>query len=652
MELPLLNDILLIFLLSLVAILLTQRLRLPNIVAFLAAGVLAGPHGLGLVTSIHEVELAAEVGVVLLLFTIGMEFSLQTLLAVKRAVLLGGGLQLGLTIGVIAVAAWAGGRAWGQAGFAGFLAALSSTAIVLKLLQEKAALDGPAGRTSLAMLIMQDLAVVPLMLLTPFLAGAAGGAGEGGLMAAAKGVGVVAALVVGAKWLLPRLLRLVADTRNRELFLLAILSLGLGVACLTAWAGLSLALGAFIAGLIISESPYSHQALGSVLPMRDVFTSLFFVSIGMLLDLGYVWANPLAVGLALALVLGIKTLTGGLASLALGLPFRVAAATGLILGQVGEFSFVLARLGQSHGLLSGDNYQLFLAVTVLTMALTPLLLHVGLHLPGTRGRSLNGEPGAAGLADHVIVVGFGLNGQNVTRACRAAGVPYVILEMNARTVRDQAKEGEPIVFGDAVNPAVLEHAGVTRARALVITMADPVGSRRVTALAKSLNPRLHLIVRTRYLQEMEELVRLGADEVIPEEYETGVEIFTRLLRAFLVPEEDIARLVAELRSGHYQMFRGLSTPTPAQQGVCDLFRDLEITTLRVRAGARLAGQTIGQVGLRRLHGVTVLAVRGPGGLEAQPGADTLLREDDLVVLLGAPENLAMVTPLFTRPVGE
>jgi CPA2 family monovalent cation:H+ antiporter-2 len=661
---PLLSDLIVIFALCALAVWLGQRFKQPAIVGFLLAGLLAGPHGLGLVTDVHTVEAAAELGVVLLMFTIGMEFSFRNLLQIRRSLFWGGSVQVGLTVLAGVGAGWLAGRGLGPGLFWGFLAALSSTAIVLKLWQERAGLDSPPGRVSLAILIFQDLVVIPMMLAVPLLAGqgldAAGG--QGGWLMAAKGVGVMALLAVSAKWLVPWALDQVAATRNNELFLVAMVFLCLAVAGLTSWAGLSLALGAFLAGLIISESPYSHQALGHLLPLRDIFTSLFFVSIGMLLDFKVVAQHPLALGLATLAVVAVKGLAAGAAVLALGLPLRVAVPAALGLAQVGEFSFILAEQGRAHGLLGAGEHQWFLVVSVLSMSVTPMLLGLGSRLGarlgerkglGRTGGDDELEEGEGKTAHGVLVVGFGINGQNVARACQAAGIPYLILEMNPETVRRQRELGEAIVYGDAMRPAVLEHFGARRARVLVVTMTDPVASRSIVATARALNPDLYVIVRTRFAQEMEQLRALGADEVIVEEYETALEIFTRVLRRFWVPRQEMARLVEELRSEGYEMLRGVAPAdkTPACDIRCYL-GESELETLTLRPGSPLEGLSIAETELRKRHGVTVLALRRGGEVISNPEASTRLAAGDLAVLMGPAERLAEARELFRAEGGE
>lgn len=661
MEVPLLNEVLVIFGLSIAVIFACHRLKVPTIVGFLLTGILAGPHGLGLVRAVHEVEVLAEIGVVLLLFTIGIEFSFKHLLRLRKAVLLGGAVQVGLTVAAIGLLSRLAGEDLGRSIFLGFLVSLSSTAIVLKLMQERAELDSPHGRTSFGILIFQDIVAVPMMLITPLLAGEGGESGPPVLVLLAEALGIVGMVVISAKWIVPWTLYQVARTQSRELFLLSVLSICMAVAWLTSSLGLSVALGAFLAGLIISESEYSHQTLGSILPFRDVFTSFFFVSVGMLLDVRYLLQQPaLILSVTLALLI-LKAVIAGLTTGLLGFPIRTMALAGLALSQVGEFSFILSMVGLKQGLLDQDIYPLFLAVSVLTMAATPLVMVLApgiaevissLPMPARLKSGLgSGEEEAfSGLKDHLVIIGFGVNGRNLARAAKAVGIPYTVIEMNPETARLERSKGEPMIYGDAVQEPVLVHAGVRVARIVVVAINDPAATRRITKTVRSLAPAVHLIVRTRYLQEMRPLYDLGADEVIPEEFETSVEIFARVMKQYLIPIDEIERLILEVRSGGYEMFRSLA-PNPSS--ICDLNKYLygiEISTLRVGESSPAAGRSLAEMELRKRHGITVVAIRRGEETLVDPEANTKMKPNDILVVLGAPERLAAAVPLFRSQV--
>ena len=568
MHFPVLADIVIIFALAAAVLFVFSRLRVPPIIGFLFTGVIAGPGGLGAVTAVAEVEVLAEIGVILLMFTIGLEFSIRDLLRMKKAVLGGGGLQVGLTVGgtLLVVLAFGGDAAGGT--FAGFLVALSSTAIVLRLLQAKAQMEAPHGRAALGVLIFQDVMIVPMMLLTPILAGTAQGSiGMELLLLLAKSMGAVAIVIVAARWVIPPLMHRVAGTRIPELFFLFIVALCFLVAWLTASIGLSLALGAFLAGMILADSEYALHALGNVLPFRDVFTSFFFVSVGMLLDPAYVFASPLPVlGFTVAVVAG-KALIAAVSVLLLRYPPRTAVLTGMGLAQIGEFSFILSRVGVENGLIGGGDYQLFLAVSVLTMALTPVMMALAPRLaemlrrggsPTQRASSDAKDDGAEHVSsceNGLLIVGYGLNGRNLHAAAQAAGVPVSIIEMNPDTVRTERARGVPIRFGDATQDAVLQHAGLGEARVAVIAISDPAATGRITERIRALHPSVHIIARTRFTSEVPRLFALGADEVIPEEFETAVEIFARTLRRLGIADAEIFRQTRELREDGYAALR-------------------------------------------------------------------------------------------------
>lgn len=664
----LLTNVLMIFGLGVLVLLLCHRLRLATTVGLLLTGILAGPNGLGWIQETHDVEILAEVGVVLLLFTIGMEFSLENLLRIKRAVLLGGGLQVLLTT----LGGWAVSMGFGLGPapslFVGFLVSLSSTAIVLKILQQNAAVESPQGQTGLAILIFQDVAVIPMMLLLPLLAGVPAGEGQEPLWGLAiKALLFAGLMLAAAKWGVPYLLFLIARTRSRELFLFSILVLCFAIATLAQRLGLSLALGAFLAGLIVSGTEFSHESLGQVIPFRDVFTSLFFVSIGMLLDTRFLWENPLTVLFITLGVLTLKTLTGVGAVRLLGFPLRTAVLTGISLCQIGEFSFILFMKGSEVALLDKGFYQLFLTVAVLTMGVTPFAMSLApaladramrLPLPGRlkQGRDLDrvwkGTGPEGGRIDHLVIVGYGLNGKNIARAAQVAGIPYVILEMNPRTVREKQKEGLPVFFGDASQEAVLEKAAIKEARVLVIVISDPMAVRRITAASRRENPKLHIIVRTRFLSEMKELLSLGADQVIPEEFETSIEIFSRVLARYLIPRNEVERLVAEARAGGYEMLRSLSTATPTSLGdLGSLIQGIDVTTFRLPEGSPLAGRTLAEMELRKRFGITVLAIVRSGGVLSNPDPHTAMAVRDILVVLARPEALAEHCSLFLSKEG-
>jgi CPA2 family monovalent cation:H+ antiporter-2 len=654
----LLHDIVIICALALAVTLACHRFAIPAVVGFLITGIISGPHGLQLIRQVEEVEHIAEIGVVCLLFTIGVEFSLKTLLKIRFMSLFGGGLQVALTL--------AGGTGLGillgqkpnEAVFFGFLVALSSTAIVLKILQDNLQTESPHGRLIVAILIFQDIIVVPMMLVAPFLAGEQSSILIELMLLLAKSLAIVVIVILGTRWIVPALLHRVAVLRGRELFLIAVVLLGLGVAWFTLALGLSLALGAFIAGLIVSESEFSETVLGNIIPFRDLFTSLFFVSVGMLLDVKYVATNLAYLSVVTIAVILLKFIMASSAAFFLRLPVRTAVLSGLALSQIGEFSFVLSEPGIKLGIMTPDCYQLFLGVSVITMIITPFLIAWSplisqkmLRLPfpeswktGLRNQNLSED--LEEQANHLIIVGYGTNGRHLSKSAAAAAIPRVIIELNPETVRRERDRGEPIFFGDASQETVLSHAGIMSCAVLVIVISDPAATKRIIDTARRINPSVYIICRTRFITEMEPLYELGADDVIPEDYEASIEILTRVLTKYLVPRKDIDELVDRIRDDHYRMLRKLVYP---ESQVCDISlqsSDTNIRSVRVAKGSPVVGKSISDLAFRKEHGVTVIGIKRGESFTANPSPLERIEEGDIVVILGDTQSMEKVERLL------
>lgn len=649
-----LSELLAIFAVSIVVVFLFQKLRLPSIAGFLVAGSLIGPSGLNLVSDTGQIRVLAEIGVVLLLFSIGVEFSLAHVVAGRKFLLVGGPFQV-MSVLVLVVSGCAlAGLPLRQSLFWGCLASLSSTAIVLKALADRGESESMYGRPTIGILVFQDLAVVPMMLLVPVLADPGAYGMRDVPLVLLKSAALVAVIMAAAWLLVPKLLEHIVKSRSRELFLLTIIVLCLGIAWLTSLSGLSLALGAFIAGLVISESEYSHQAMAEVLPFRDSFNSLFFISIGMLLDVRILFAHPMLIFAAVATVLLGKFVTGAASVIAMGYPPRAAILAGFALAQVGEFGFILAQEGLTHRLLTDEFYQVFLAVAILTMGITPFLMQwapklarrtealqrlrhwfpgqTTAHLAETAGRHLK-------IKDHVVVVGYGLNGQNLSRVLQDTEIPFVVLDLDGEGVRQASQSGVPIYYGDATNPSVLRHVRIEEARVLVLAISDPFSARRAVQIAKTLNPALHIVVRTRYLRELEELHQLGADEVVPEEFETSIEIFTLVLRTYRLPQEFILQKAEQVRREGYALLRRGSLPELAHHLRGGTLSDVEVETWRVEADSPALGKSIEQLSIRPRTGASIIAWTRKGVTESNPPASTQLDVGDIVVLLGTRNQL-------------
>ncbi len=656
---PFLAEMVVLLVISVAIAYLSLRVKLVPIAGFLIAGVLIGPSAFGLVEDKELIEGMAEIGVILLLFSIGVEFSIEKLNRIKRAIFVGGGFQ---TIGTVAVTAgllMALGVSWNAAIFTGFLVGLSSTAIVLSLLSERGETETPAGSLSLATLIFQDFAVILMVLMVPILAGGATSPLDG-LFVLGRALLVMVLAVVAARKLVPPLLERVAHTRRPELFLLTVVALCFGIAWLVSLAEVSVALGAFLAGLVVSESRYSDQALGEILPLRTVFNAVFFVSVGMLLDIWFVVENPLLViGIGLAVLL-IKALMAGGAVVILKYPIRVAAAVGLTLAQIGEFSFVLERAGEMQGLYPAgmeEGSQAFIAVSVLLMIATPFLMSSGPRVGKwmARGRLADwgrepDPPPPPPYEDHTIVVGYGPAGQRLGSVLRDSGIPYVIVELNpAATAR--ADGHEYVIIGDASREHLLEAAGIDRAKLLVLATNDGQANLRITYQAKHHNPTLQVVVRARYLTEVEPLHQAGADIVVPEELETTVRLFSHVLGAYLVSPDEIELHARALRSGDYQVLRG--SIQEAHLMVLQGFDQdgLHTRAVMVRENAPVSGKSLAELHLRNRHHLTVLAVRRGDRTFGNPAGSFRLQPDDRIVLIGQALDFADSAPLF-RPADE
>jgi CPA2 family monovalent cation:H+ antiporter-2 len=650
----LLRHLLIIVAAAIPVVVVTERLRVPTVVGFLLTGMLIGPHGLGLIPAVEAVSGVAELGVVLLLFTIGLELSLSRIIRLGRPVLQGGLIQVTATTALVAGLALLAGLAAARAAFWGAVLALSSTAIVLKVYTDRGELDTPHGRVVVGILLFQDLCVVPLMLLLPALAGTGDGA-----LSALRGIAfalvVVGVLVLGGRMAVPFILQRVAALRNREIFTLCVVLFGLGAAYVTAGFGLSLAIGAFIAGLVISESDYGMQALSDILPFRDTFSGIFFTSVGMLLDLAYVLERPLLIiGLAVAVVL-LKTLVAAATARTLRRSVQVSVISGLGLAQVGEFSFVLAAVGLDLGLADANEYQAFLGAAVASMLAAPFLIASATPIADAVCR-LTGRPALemlpheadqiAGLDDHVIIVGYGLNGRNLARVLKAAGIRYVILEQNGQVVRRARMQREPIYFGDGARHEVLERVGVARARVIVYAISAPAVERRGVAVARQLNPAVKIVVRTRYVAEIEPLERAGADHVVPEEFETSLQIFARVLRLYGVPSNTIQREVDTARGEHYGVLRGAVLPDLRLDDLKHLGVHATLDTLEVESGAPAVGESPTTMRLRQETGTTVIAVVRNGTALYLPDPGFRFQVGDTVVLVGVRDALDRAAAVF------
>jgi monovalent cation:H+ antiporter-2, CPA2 family len=655
---PLLDELAIVAALGVLVTVILARLKLPTVAGLLAAGALVGPFGLALAKSVQAIEVLAEVGVVLLLFTIGLEFSLARLKDIFRQVALGGVLQVGLTTGVTAAVAVALGQPPSRGLFYGFAFALSSTAIVLRALAERRELDAPHGRFIVGTLIFQDLCVVPMVLIVPLLGPSApsGGALSAIALALAKAAVVVVGTVTVSRFVVPKILGWVDASRSREVFLLAILGLCIGTAWLTSLAGLSLALGAFLGGMVVADTEYGHRAMGDMLPLRDAFVSIFFVSLGMLFDVRVVAREPLLVLALLAGFLLAKGLLATLAAMAMRFPSRVAWLAGVGLAQFGEFGFVLTRLAQSSGVVDERAVGPLLAAGIASMFLTPLLVRAAPHITAGERllaplerligvRSIDAADAEHAIDnDHVVIVGFGVGGRLAADALRGSGTRFVFIELNAENVRLGKSLGLPVYYGDATSEEALRHAHVDTARLVVLLMNDPQAAHRVVDTIKRVAPEVPVLMRTRYLAEREPLVRLGAKDVVVEEVEGAIEVIARMLRWIDIPRNLIDARLREVRASTKSRDRA-HTMQPVQLGGTAL-PELRIESVQIEDASPVVGRSPITLRLQSETGALVVGVRRGGTLLASVDPNAELRAGDVVYFVGTPEALESAVRVF------
>ncbi len=657
---------------ALPAVLLVHRLRQSTILGYLVAGLAIGPFGLGLIRP-EEIDIFAEVGVALLLFTIGLEFRPSILLRTLRVTVGGGLIQIVLTAATATAALAVFGGAIGASGEAvtrtqaivfGAAVALSSTAIVLKTFADRDESDASHARVAFGILILQDLATVPIIILLPALkAGAEGGADT--LLEAALSFGFAigkAAAILAVLWLLSgvvveRLLYAAARTRSQEIFVIAVIVLLFGAAFGSTLVGLSLALGAFFGGMILSESEYSHQVLAEVLPFKACFQAIFFVSIGMLLDPVWVWEHLLAVVAAVVAIVVGKAAIAAIATRLVGTPTAVAVAAGIALAQIGEFSFVIAREASALGLMTPYLFKLTISAAVLTMAAAPPLIGVARRiadavaprLPVIVPRRLRRRPEMPGPSPrtedealrveagrhegHVVIVGFGPIGRDVAAFLLDSGVPFVATELNPATVRDFRAAGVPVFFGDGTSETVLREAGVPRAKAVLVTVPDVHTSERVVEAARRLSARVLIVARTKYRAHVEAMMRRGADACVEEEFETAFEMVVRLARALDLPRRRVASVMTALRLERYAREGTVHDRTaPA----------FDIEQFELGPQSPLAGRSIGELDVRRRTGATILALASTGAEKepaANPGPEVVLEPGDIHTVAGTHDQL-------------
>jgi len=557
-ELVYLRDFVVILAVAVIVVTLFHRFKIPAIAAFIFAGMLIGPRGFALINDIYKVEIIAEIGVALLLFGIGLELSLERLRRLWKPIIIGGVLQVGLSILLTYIIARLFGLSWQSALFIGFIVAVSSTAIVLKGLEMRGETDAPHGRIKLGILVFQDLCVVPMMLAIPLLSGAESSA-SAILTTLGRAALIIVGVVLASRLIIPRFLNIIAATRQRHLFVTAVLLICIGTAWITSAAGVSLALGAFLAGLVVAGSEYRHQAMSDVLSFKEVFTSVFFVSIGMLLSASEILQNIGPVLIILAAVIIGKFIVVLITGTIMRLPLRVAILAAVGLAQIGEFSFLLIRASHGTDLISEPLTANLIAVAIISMFLTPFALSLAPKVAAGVGRvkTLNWLLNVSAaedadqksiLHDHVIIGGYGFAGQELSMALRGCAVSYVIVDLNSENIRRAHGKGEPAYFGDITSPEVLEQLGIVNARGFVIVINDPTAVEQAIRAARTAAPKIYITARTRYLLDIERLKEAGADEIIVAEQQAAIEIVTHILRMCRVEQADISKETERIKA--------------------------------------------------------------------------------------------------------
>jgi CPA2 family monovalent cation:H+ antiporter-2 len=660
-----LRDLAVVLAIATVVALVFSRLRLSVVAAFLVAGMILGPTGAGFVSEPGVVQSLAEIGVVLLLFTVGLEISLSELGKMKREVLWAGGVQVSSTVLITLLVLMLWGLTVPVGLFIGFVVSLSSTAIVLKALADRMEIDTAHGRVAIGILIFQDLAVIAMMLLIPSLRQWETANPVAVFLTLAKaGLGVAVFLVL-ARFLIPWLLKEVIRLNSRDILALTVMMLVMGTAFLAHRWGLSLGLGAFLAGLVISESDYVHEIAAQVMPFRDVFMGVFFISVGMLLDLPFLARNlPLILPMVVTVAL-LKTISAGMALRTLAHHWRLVVIASVSLMQIGEFSFLLMSEGHRIGLIGTVQYQFLLAIAILTMVATPFVIDAGPGIAWWWERWMTGDSSSPenekkrvvrkhGMENHVIIAGFGVSGKNLARVLRATRVPYVVVDVNDAQVREGRAAGEPMFYGDVNRPEILDRLGVDLARILVLAISDPMATRRAVAVARRSNPNLFILVRTRYVADVDDLIALGANAVIPEEFETSVGIFSRVLAEYHVPDHVISQQEEILRSGTYRILRETG-PVRSEEilnGFEEFLRRKVIEIFYVAPASDWKGKTAGDLPVGGDGGIVLLAILRGDRAIVQPEKGEILEAGDKLVLFGGHAPLADALSALARPAEQ
>ncbi len=639
-------DIAIIIVAGLIGGLVAQRFKQPLLLGYILAGIMVGPFTIGpTVSDVHDIELLAEIGVALLLFALGLEFSLKKLQPVRRIALIGTPIQLLLTIAIGYGIGQLLGWGWFSSLWFGGLISLSSTMVALKTLMSQGRMGTLSSRVMIGMLIVQDLAVVPLMIILPELSNPRAGLPILGIAVLKAALFLVLMVVVGTR-ILPQIVSYVAKWNSRELFLVAITAIGLGVGYATYLFGLSFAFGAFVAGIVLSESDYGHQALSDIIPLRDIFGLLFFVSVGMLLDPLFLLENwPVILFVVLLVGVGKLVIFSTLSKL-FGYGNIVPFAVGFSLFQAGEFSFVLARVGVATGSIDDNLYAYALTVAVITMLLTPFVSGLAPRLYAIRQRRRKREPlqtinlPESGLQGHIVLAGGDQVGQYVARLLKRLNFEFVLVALDYRRVEEAKEAGLPVIFGDPAEMVVLEAAEVQNACLILVTTPAIQTTRTIVRQVRSLNPNVHIVARANSLEEMQELRALEIYEAVQPEFEASLEMMRQALLHFDMPPTEIQKFADSIRQRLYAPLYDKHVGYQAVARLQKAARLLPVNWVGLSADSPLVGQTIESAEIRTRTGASVVGILHEAELYENPERSYRFSNGDFVAVMGNKEQLA------------
>ena len=635
------HELIIILGFSIPVIYIFNKIKLPSIIGFLITGILIGPFGLKLIDDIAGISLMADIGVALLMFTIGIEIRLSRFLKNVSEILLTGGLQLLCTFVVGLLIGLAMQLSVNQSVLIGFLLVHSSSALILKILKDRDDESSPQGRISIGIILFQDIMVVPMILMIPFLDAGSGPDALMILWKLFKSVLIIVVILVAARYVIPFALERLVNMNMRDVLVVVSVVITMGIAWITESLGLSLAIGAFLAGLALSDTDFTHQIISDVSPFRDVFLAVFFVSFGMILNLDFLQAHPGPILLTSLTIILIKfAVVFSLVAL-MKYPLRTALLSGVLLSQIGEFSFVLASQGYRSQIISGAIYQTFIGASVLTFIITPLLASLAYYLLDRKKTLYSDPPGTlpdhpVSLSNHVIICGMGLNGRNLAKVLKNTAINYEIIDLNFQKIK-KAKNGgdQNVIWGDASNVGILRRAGVEKAHVMVIAISDRFLTKSCLSNAKTLNPKLHVIVRTKYLADIEELLTLGADDVIPEEFETSIQIFSRVLKMFHIPNSIVLVQGNIIRNQSYGILREVRYTPEAFDQIGQILAQGTIETYYVAPGNPTIGKSIRDINLKAETGAMIINIIRKNETITNPPSDFIFEAEDQLILFGS-----------------